>query len=346
MQCVKRVVGLPGERIEIREGDIYVDGQIQRKDLAWQRAMAVPVHFENQRPSLAPALPPRWRGKAWGAAGDRFAHPATSSKDPIDWLIYHHQRRDLSRPGEVREGPVTDDSSYNQHPRRGDDRHAMSDLLLSCQIVEIFGRGGRLILRASDGRAEFRVNIDPQRKWYEVLYSHPPQPLQSDAAFRGRPVPGASGPLPPWTSSLPVELSLVDQQFILAFNRTVAVSWPYDPPKDSSGPPTQPFAVGSQGLGVVVRDLRVYRDVYYTRPPSVRNPWGIGQPVTLGGEEYFVLGDNSPASEDSRTWDLQPAVHADLLIGKPLLVHLPSRCVRVAGRQFQVPDLGGIRYIR
>ena len=35
--AVKRVVGLPGETIEIRDGDIYADGRIQRKTLAQQR---------------------------------------------------------------------------------------------------------------------------------------------------------------------------------------------------------------------------------------------------------------------------------------------------------------------
>ena len=38
--AIKRVVGLPGESLEIRDGDLYVDGRIQRKPLAQQRAMA------------------------------------------------------------------------------------------------------------------------------------------------------------------------------------------------------------------------------------------------------------------------------------------------------------------
>ena len=39
---VKRVVGLPGESIEIRNGDVYADGQIQRKNLAQQHAHGDP----------------------------------------------------------------------------------------------------------------------------------------------------------------------------------------------------------------------------------------------------------------------------------------------------------------
>ena len=38
--CVKRIVGLPGETVEVRDGDVYIDGQIARKTLDEQRAMA------------------------------------------------------------------------------------------------------------------------------------------------------------------------------------------------------------------------------------------------------------------------------------------------------------------
>jgi len=41
--AVKRVVGLPGEIVQIRHGDVYIDGQIARKPLAVQRALAIPV---------------------------------------------------------------------------------------------------------------------------------------------------------------------------------------------------------------------------------------------------------------------------------------------------------------
>jgi signal peptidase I len=59
-----------------------------------------------------------------------------------------------------------------------------------------------------------------------------------------------------------------------------------------------------------------------------------------------VLGDNSPVSEDSRTWPGQGVVDAKLLIGKPLAA-IPSAPVSLWGwRHFQVPNPLEMRYIR
>ena len=73
----------------------------------------------------------------------------------------------------------------------------------------------------------------------------------------------------------------------------------------------------------------------------------VSSPVAmLGPGEFFVLGDNSPLSEDSRYWQQGPVVPAHCLVGKPFLVHLPSRLVTFGRLHFQVPDLERIRYIR
>ena len=62
-----------------------------------------------------------------------------------------------------------------------------------------------------------------------------------------------------------------------------------------------------------------------------------------------MLGDNSPVSNDSRFWPESPVVRGEMLLGKPFLVHLPSRGVPLqvlGGETYWVPDLREIRYIR
>ena len=105
-----------------------------------------------------------------------------------------------------------------------------------------------------------------------------------------------------------------------------------------------PARIGARGRHVAVDHVTLYRDTYYT--PGDAPPAGA---YNLGPDEFFVLGDNSPVSVDSRQW-ASPGVHRSLLIGKPLVVHLPSRpgTIQWGGqrRQIRVPDFSRIRYIR
>ena len=89
----------------------------------------------------------------------------------------------------------------------------------------------------------------------------------------------------------------------------------------------------------------MYRDVFYT-PGRRRN--AVDSEFQIPENCYFVQGDNSPVSSDSRNWE-QPAVPHNLLLGKPFLVHLPSRpsILQFAGREWpiRIPDWRRIRYI-
>lgn len=57
-------------------------------------------------------------------------------------------------------------------------------------------------------------------------------------------------------------------------------------------------------------------------------PWRVPQ-WHLAADEYFLLGDNSAVSLDSRVWGPVPA---RLFIGKPLLLGTPSEIFRSADR--------------
>ena len=47
--------------------------------------------------------------------------------------------------------------------------------------------------------------------------------------------------------------------------------------------------------------------------------------MQLAAGEYYVRGDNSPVSEDSRTWPEPGTADAKLLVGKPLVTILSIR---------------------
>lgn len=156
---------------------------------------------------------------------------------------------------------------------------------------------------------------------------------------------------------------------------------------DEANEPVAEFA--GDHLDLELRHVSLERDVYYTNPtlcfdvtsrevPGRRNPfclegpgqargslgspgWGTeGNPILLRDKEYFMLGDNSPCSKDSRLWwEVGPqlvsrgeayqigTVPEDQLIGHAFFVYWPSGfrpswAMRIA----LVPDVGDMRWIR
>jgi len=337
---VKRVAGLPRETVEIRHGDVYVNDAIQRKGLAELGGMAILVHDANSQPRH---VPPRWQAEPavtrWQSHDGRYWRPpaetnaaAARGGDEIDWLSYVHWRR---RPGasyEIEEAPITDQCGYNQ-TRAVIEGYPVRDLLLSCRL-RTSGRG-RAAFFATDGQSQFLLQWEPAARRAE---------LRQEGAL----VASAGDLSSPGADEIALELVLVDQQFVLALDGVVKLSHRYRPSAAPFHPTARPLAIGSQGLGLELRDIKVFRDVYYTPPrknlPGAANLVGGGRQYQLGADEYFVLGDNSPLSSDSREHFDAPGIPRDLLLGKPFLVYFPSRSWGGAGG-FQVPDPARIRYI-
>src|SRR5262249_26359544 len=106
-------------------------------------------------------------------------------------------------------------------------------------------------------------------------------------------------------------------------------------------------SIGAQGAGVTVRNLKLFRDTYYTAtanaPSSPDVDFNPADPTTwdklqenkqmpvltmyVQPEHYLCLGDNSPESSDGRSWGTVPR---RLLLGRALLVYYPfSRAGRI-----------------
>ena len=350
---VKRVVGLPGDTIEIRGGDIYRDGQILRKSLANQRALRVLVYDHDHRPPDY-AFAPRWifrsdasegpaRLSPWRADGDGFeaqGDPADQrSADEIDWLIYRHWQPDRQAPG-----PVRDFLDYDGVGISGDYR--VDDLMLAFEVAVPPEPGGIcLALGRGSDRLQVRLDAAPGSE-PEVRQNGRPVAIRPR---NGRLTPSLSPSCPRYSK---VEASYFDRRLLVAIDGRLAFD-PLDLPDDDSRPPGPPaeLGIGLAGSSARLRHLQVYRDVYYTPQlaGSFRPAFAVGSTLRLGADEFFVLGDNSVISHDSRFWSQGPVVRRSEFVGKPFLVHWPGRMTPLFlfGRgPYWVPDFLEIRYIQ
>jgi len=296
--CVKRVVGLPGERIEIRDGDVFIDGQVARKSPVELRAMAVVVHQCPRVGCETQDLASRWQAEpsqTWRSEQGHWLHPATPQTASFDWLVYRHQQR-LAADDAPRPGPILDESPYDQAESRV--LNVVHDLLLRCE-VQASGLGS-IALRASSRGDRFEVTFDLDTTEGQVLHNEKPVAsfVVPSGLFRKRAV---------------VELVLADQQLQLAVNGRLLVEYAYEPDNAAEIVP-QNLAIGVRGDKVELRNLQVLRDVYYTA--SVGNSGERDVQYCLGPNEYLLLGDNSPHAVDSRVWWPDSPMSGSMIVGR------------------------------
>jgi len=329
---IKRVAGLPGETIELRDGDVWIEGERARKKLTQQRAMAMIVHDSRYSPRTTETAPPRWapaqERSGWQVAGDglltftgtsprrrlgstpghsddqqetgRTQRWPASSSGPCDWLEYTHWVRSRNDPTRFERGEITDDYAYN----RGESRrlNRVDDLLLTARVRAT--GAGELCFRGSIDGQSYVTQLTLPDGHVRLLRSGKPVSEHNYSAASLREGELAEESL--------VEFSLVDHQVLLAVGgRMLLEHHCIDQAVDmgtNMAASTQSLAIGADGLSVKLTALRVLRDVYYIPPRRLRA-------VTLDTEEFYVLGDNSPLSADSRTGWPGPGLAKKYLIG-------------------------------
>jgi signal peptidase I len=85
---------------------------------------------------------------------------------------------------------------------------------------------------------------------------------------------------------------------------------------------TRPVQFDCRGGHVLVHHFTLWRDIHYRNDSTAKH--GVADECRLGADEYFMLGDNTANSRDSREW-ATPGVPERDFLGKPFLVHQPLK---------------------
>lgn len=347
---VKRVIGLPGEEIVILDGDVYANGELLRKGLAEVRETRIPLFDLAYSPSIG-GWGPRWLvyhtepGRATSTraatADNTVLQNGTivldASANPQHEIGLEYRNWNLD---EMQEEPVRAWTSYDGTPRSSSNLYPAHDFVLTCEVeVTAIAEQGTFACRLFDGldgvSATFAFGQHPAPgAWVarakpdrttDDLRSSPKTVLKSGRTYK-------------------LEFAFVDRRVILAVDGTEVVL-----PTDLAAVPkrgevTRPLQLGARGCRVVVRNLKIYRDIHYTQAGR----HGTRIPARLSPTEYYLLGDNSGNSQDSREWP-EPGVPEGDFIGKPFLVHQPLRLGRVTWggqeRLFQTLDWSRLRWL-
>ncbi len=180
-----------------------------------------------------------------------------------------------------------------------------------------------------------------------------------------------------------LEAWVVDQTLIAWVDGREVLRYAFEVPFKtllSRAGPVSPYAnevwIGVSGPAMTLERVGLDRDLYYGSERdyasggvrggvarSIRGGTMLAgfEPVVLGEDEFFFLGDNSPHSQDGRQWtDVDPWVRhryfaeqdspegkvpRELLLGRAFLVYYPSPLPLNHETWAVVPNLGDIRRI-
>ncbi len=298
---IKRVLGLPGDEVLLKGGDLYVNGRLSRKTLAEARAMGMLVFDQEHAPAGGwgdrwESFPPKSIGGERALLLDGLATPHT--------VTYRHFSLDARKCE-----PIRDEYAYNGGVHA--DSTNVHDFLIETEVEAVAGQGS-LTLMLCDGcdQVEVRlpVGVSGTVAAHACLCDRPDEARcltesEATAALRiGR--------------RYRVEFAFVDRRVHLAVDGRLWLSADLPETKDRPGV-ERPFKAQANGVQAAFHRFRLYRDLHYTQQGNnaVR-----GKAVRLGPNQYFMLGDNSPTSEDSRFWPDEGRVDAACLYGSVLLV--------------------------
>ncbi|MFW6158111.1 MAG: signal peptidase I [Planctomycetota bacterium] len=297
---VKRLVGLPGQEIQIKNGDVFIDGHICRKPDPVLDAMLVPVSNDELLEAENRGL-----GDVWARTGAvtvennvatfRATVPGAPAglhyKKPIvDWVATDLQ------------------TTY----RREDDQqlNVVGDVRLAFRFQHVEGKG-RLTAGISENGNKYRASLPLGESGYARLDCNDLE--LAKAPFRA-------------TGEHRLEFTNVDARLTLKIDGRTLLQHDIEWPSEALAAKVRPsrhhtggVAFGVDSAGAVVRDVRLWRDIYYTYPRQDLT-FGVRKAFQLGPDEYFMLGDNSPNSFDSRHWGVVNEPH---LIGKAFFVFWP-----------------------
>ena len=336
---VKRVVGLPGERVRVAGGDLFAQGELLRKTHAQARELAVPVFEFDHAPEEGWAA--RFAPESLEVGGPVPAGVVTTRGLRLDGRgnggvgVSYRQRNLATQADEA----VTDSVPYNGHPERhpfaADRGEPVRDFLAEFTLViDADSPPGQFACRLSGGAESVRADFPIGRG-----------PGASVAADAGEWRVDAPGVILEAGREYRVAFAFVDRRATLSIDGREVLP-PLDLPAVASacGGVARPAQFGVRGAAVTVAHLRISRDVHYLAA-------GAGE-WKLGRGEYFVLGDNAHDSHDSRAWadsggNPAPGVPTWAFLGKPFLVHQPLRLARLpGGGAVPSPDWARLRFLR
>ncbi len=294
---IKRLIGLPNENLLIRNGDIYANGKIARKELDVIHAMSFEV-FNSELSQKWEKFIPWESDDNWKLSAERLQVRAHKGESQAEFNKY------------ITSALPYPDPDASDHSSKSDVNDVGYQLTVSCSGE------GEFFCSIDNGAHCFRFTLPVGSKGKAKL-------LMDDNEIKT-----ASVRLKP-SKSYDVEFLDVDDRVLALLDGEEIFRFDYD--SDPTLANSARILLGTVNTAARIEKIRVYRDIYYTCKGeyAVYDSSGSIIPeessLPLGPDEYFALGDNSASSSDSRVWGTVPAQN---MLGRAFIIFWPIPQVR------------------
>jgi len=292
---IKRLVGLPGEKLQIVNGDIYINNEIQSKPDNIQNTMWIPVYNSNY--IIEEEVVPTW-------IADSNYWEITDTSLLLDNMSKNNSEVSLVSFGQR----ISDHNGYNNNSGSNE----MGDAKIKLDVTPSKGsRFLEFIMEKNNNTFTVRVPLDDPDKKCTLL--------KSDNILLEKDFHLKTG------QKHKVEFSNVDHIVSFSVNNKRIFEYKYNSelvpiPREFG---TCRVRFGGVHVRAIYENIEIFHDVYYTNLSG--NTYGTSQPIRLGEKDYFVLGDNSRNSNDSRVWKFVPEKN---IVGKAFFVFWPLENIK------------------
>ena len=283
---VKRVLGLPGEVIQLVEGDVLVAPSEDEEPSRVVRPLGVLDETETVVHRLDPSAPMPW---IWVggvvAEGDGVSLDADQSEAGARLRYTERIHIDDPDQGEV----WVNDTGLRFRVRATREQTSVAVTLVEKQ--------DQFVLTLSD---------DAPARLTRRFLDGPDEPTPLGAETRL-----------PVGRAVDVRFLNVDNRLLVWFDGELVADEPYRRNSDVIGTWSNAPSLALERGALVVEELVVVRDTHYTSSGE----FGVSSPYRIPDGEYFLLGDHSHHSRDSRHFG---AVPRERFRGRPWVRYAPA----------------------
>ncbi len=289
---IKRIAGLPNETLDIRHGDLYIDDRIVRKPPEIQEDLLVPVFADNRDLLGELQGDPREGLLAFDTVGE--------------WT--EEDGRYLAAPGDDGQARLEFAREISDEYPGGSQRSdgiEVGDLVISFTVLPTEGCGAvGAELRENGDCFDLRIPVGSSGR--AVLLRNKEEVDGADGVFL---IPG---------KKTRIRFQNIDDRVTLRINGREVLVFDVPDPSGGDSQPVPAVIIGVVDGGAAFENIEIRRDLYYRSEGQL--------PTRIPPGHYFMLGDNSGNSADSRTgW----TVAEDRLVGRPLFVIWPFNRAKV-----------------